>query len=47
MVVVHEAASVGGFGSWPGGGGEAGQPYGGGCCCGSPGSEGAVYVVYY
>ncbi len=36
-----------GFGAWPGGGGENGQNYGGGCCCGSPGAEGAVYVVYY
>ena len=37
----------GGFGSWPGGAGESGRAYGGGCCCGSPGAEGAVYVVYY
>ena len=36
-----------GFGSWPGGAGESGRAYGGGCCCGSPGAEGAVYVVYY
>ena len=35
------------FGSWPGGGGVHGSAYGGGCCCGSPGAEGAVYVVYY
>tara|TARA_B100001057_G_scaffold22028_3_gene20367 strand:- start:11135 stop:11857 length:723 start_codon:yes stop_codon:yes gene_type:complete len=36
-----------GFGLFPGGGGMSAQAYGEGCCCGSPGAGGLVYVVYY
>jgi len=36
-----------GFGNFPGGGGLSAQAHSGGCCCGSPGAGGMVYVVFY
>jgi hypothetical protein len=36
-----------GFGLFPGGGGLSAQTHSGGCCCGSPGAGGMIYVLYY